>query len=471
MGNQPQQQFRNVVYLSDRSGTGAWREIWPLNQINCIAQSLGIQADYSQTPILDQNYYKGMNSVTVQRWISDSQVAMVIKFLKPLMDANAGFLKYEIDDLMFDGTILDETKRDFIEKKYGDISKNSIPFFNRGRAAFEGKQVQSNIRTMLNAADFVTVTTDYLKEVYHDVYGVPLENIIAVPNLLPKYLFGDRYEPSKKVKQFEKAKPKRKLRIGIVSSLSHFNIDNVRRDKDGKAVREQKQPDGSSKWINSDKVEVKFEDTSKITDDFDEIADVVRQTVNDFQWVFFGYCPPQIKDLADAKKVEVHGGLPIMNYPSMLENLQLQAIVAPIAKTTFNFCKSFIKTMEAAAIGVPLFATNCLPYSRVMPREQLFDDANELKKCLSQLQNMSSDSYKSMIERQWKWLNSPCKEGDFNLRNYWLEDNLNIHIDMLRIRSKTLHISMSSFVQQYEARMKKEAENTLFKNENILITK
>ena len=114
---------------------------------------------------------------------------------------------------------------------------------------------------------------------------------------------------------------------------------------------------------------MKFEDTSKITDDFDEIADVVRQTVNDFQWVFFGYCPPQIKDLADAKKVEVHGGLPIMNYPSMLENLQLQAIVAPIAKTTFNFCKSFIKTMEAAAIGVPLFATNCLPYSRVMPRE------------------------------------------------------------------------------------------------------
>ena len=201
---------------------------------------------------------------------------MVIKFLKPLMDANAGFLKYEIDDLMFDGTILDETKRDFIEKKYGDISKNSIPFFNRGRAAFEGKQVQSNIRTMLNAADFVTVTTDYLKEVYHDVYGVPLENIIAVPNLLPKYLFGDRYEPSKKVKQFEKAKPKRKLRIGIVSSLSHFNIDNVRRDKDGKAVREQKQPDGSSKWINSDKAEVKFEGTSKITDDFDEIADVVR---------------------------------------------------------------------------------------------------------------------------------------------------------------------------------------------------
>ena len=133
---------------------------------------------------------------------------------------------------------------------------------------------------MLLAADFVTVTTDYLKEVYHDFYDVPLENIIAVPNLLPKYLFGDRYDPERKLKQFSsnKAKP----RIGIVSSLSHFNVDNVRCDASGKAVREVKQKDGTSKWMREDNVEVKFEDTKRITDDFDEIVDCVRSTVNDF---------------------------------------------------------------------------------------------------------------------------------------------------------------------------------------------
>ena len=466
-----QQQFRNVVYLSDRGGTGSWRVVWPLSQINCVAQQLGIQADYSQTPILDQNYYKGMNSIKIQRWISDSQTQMVTKFLKPLMDANCGYLIYEIDDLMFDGTILDESQREFIEKKYGKTAENSIPRFNRGRKAFEGKQIQTNIKTMLNAADFVTVTTDYLKEVYHDIYGVPLENIIAVPNLLPKYLFGDRYEPSKKVKQFEKAKPKKQLRIGIVSSLSHFNIDNVRQDCTGKATRLQKRPDGTDVWINEDNVEVKFEDTTPIVDDFDEIATVVRQTVDDFKWVCFGYVPPQIKDLVDAKKIESYSGVPIMNYASMLENLQLQAIVAPIAKSTFNYSKSFIKTMEAAAIGVPLFATNCLPYSRVMPADQLFDTANDLKMRLSSLQSMSTDAYKGLIERQWKWLNSPCKEGSFNLKNFWLEDNLNVHIDMLRLRSKTLKVSMNAFSQQYEARKKKEAEDTIFKNKNILITK
>ena len=48
-------------------------------------------------------------------------------------------------------------------------------------------------------ADFVTVTTDYLKNFYHKHYGVPLENIISIPNLLPKWWFGDRYDPEKKV--------------------------------------------------------------------------------------------------------------------------------------------------------------------------------------------------------------------------------------------------------------------------------
>lgn len=67
-----------------------------------------------------------------------------------------------------------------------------------------------------------------------------------------------------------------------MSSLSHFNVDNVRQDKDGKAVREVKQKDGTSKWMREDNVEVKLEDTVKITDDFDDIADMVRATVNDF---------------------------------------------------------------------------------------------------------------------------------------------------------------------------------------------
>lgn len=123
-----------------------------------------------------------------------------------------------------------------------------IPKFNRGRKAFEGEAVQNNIRQILNAADFVTVTTDYIKNFYHEYYGVPLENILAVPNLLPKFLFGGKYHPAEATERFRKNKPK--PRIGIVSSLSHYNVDGVREDSNGLVVRKNKRSDGTEIWIN-----------------------------------------------------------------------------------------------------------------------------------------------------------------------------------------------------------------------------
>lgn len=316
-----------------------------------------------------------MTTVTCQRWISDQHRDIFCKYLKPLMDANSGWLMYAIDDNMADFC---------------------IPKYNRGRAAFEGEQVQTNIREMLNAADFIVTTTDYIKNFYHKHYGVPIENIIAAPNLLPKWWFGDRYDVDKKIEQFKKFKAK--PRIGIVSSLSHYNIDNVREDINGKAVRKQKKEDGTEVWINEDKIEISEAETKIITDDIDEILDCIRSTVNDVQWVFFGYCPDKLKDLVDSKKIEVHGGVPILNYPSKLENLQLQAIVAPIKDMEFNRCKSHIKYMECAALGVPLFASNYLPYNRVMPQSQLFSTGDELKKMILDLKFKSVGAYKNIIE-------------------------------------------------------------------------
>lgn len=249
---------------------------------------------------------------------------------------------------------------------------------------------------MLNTADFVVVTTDYIKQFYHNHYGVPLENIIAVPNLLPKWWFGDRYDPDAKLDQFRrnKAKP----RVGIVSSLSHYNVDNVRQDASGRAVRQRKRPDGTVVWVREDGIEVNEADTNYITDDIDEIIDCIRSTVDDFQWVFFGFCPPKLQDLVHKKKIEVHSGIAILNYPSVFHNLKLQAVVAPIKDMEFNRCKSHIKYMEAAALGVPLLASDSLPYSRVMPREQLFSSSQQLREMLVKLKFSSAGAYRQCVE-------------------------------------------------------------------------
>ena len=441
-------QYRNIVYLSDRSGTGKWRRIWPIQSLDCVAQNTNIQVDYSQTPILDENFYKGMTTVTVQRWISDQQKTIFCNFLKPILNRNNGWLIYEIDD---------------------NMASSEIPLFNRGRKAFEPFEVQNNIREMLNAADFVTVTTDYLKEFFHSHYGVPKDNIISIPNLLPRYLFDDRYNVDKKLSQFRqnKAKP----RIGIVSSLSHYNIDNVRKDSDGNACRKNTRPDGSEYWVSESGKELDYSETFQIYDDIDEIIDTIRSTINDFQWVFFGYCPPKLMDLAKAQKIEVHSGVPIMNYISKFDQLNLQAIIAPIAKIPFNFSKSFIKYMECAALGVPCFATNCEPYSRVMPKQQLFDTGDELKEKLFKLKYSSAKIYEDIITNQWQWLNSKHVEGDFTINNYWLEDNLNIWTNIFRLRPKTIQVSINIFANNYEQHKKTEQENTIFKTNDIEIIK
>ena len=436
-------QFRNLIYLSDRSGTAKWRRIWPIQQIDCMAQGTNIQADYSQTPVGQSDYYRGITSITVQRWITSEQTNVMKKFFKPICDANCGWLIYEIDDNMSD--------------KY-------IPLFNRGRAAFEGDVIQNNIKEMLNISDFVTVTTDYLKEFYHKEYDVPLENIIAIPNLLPRYLFGDRFELEKKVNQFKtfKAKP----RIGIVSSLSHYNIDNVREDLNGKAVRKTKKPDGTEIWINEDKQEISEDQTRIITDDIDEIIDGIRQTVKEFQWVFFGYLPPKLQDLADKKLVEVYSGVPIMNYASRFEQLNLQAVIAPIKNMEFNRCKSFIKYMECASLGVPCFASNYLPYNRIMPESQLFSSSQDLVEKLRKLKFASVGLYSQIILSQWKWLNSPTHEGDFDLKNFWLEDNIDIWLDLFRMRQKTVNMPLSYFVKQRNQRLEEEKKHLVFNGEN-----
>ena len=386
------------------------------------------------------------------------------------MDQYQGWLVYEIDDLMSDGTVLDESKRPFLEAKYGkDLSGLGIPKFNRGRVAFEGRKTQENIRELLNLADFVTVTTDYLKNVYHDLYDVPLENIVAIPNLLPRYLFGDRYDPARKAKDFGKHKDR--PRVGIVSSLSHYNAEGYRVDRKGLTCRKSSRPDGTTFWANEAKEEVPESETSELVDDIDAIAGCIRETVDDFQWVFLGFCPPKLADLAKAGKIEVHRGTTIMDYPSAFHRLNLHACVAAINPVPFNMCKSFIKTMECAALGVACFATDALPYSRVMPKERLFRTGGDLKRMLLDLKLRSPDRYRDILEEQWKWLNSPCEEGDFHLASFWLEDNLRIFTDLYRLRPKGYEVPLGNFSVQYAARKKLERENTIFKNDNILITR
>lgn len=433
-------QFNNVFFPSDVNGTGFWRGTMPIQTCWTMGPQTGVSNSVLCKPTTDQNFYRGLNMFMVQRLVNQQQEQMFMNMIAPYSDAFSFWTVYNIDDAMGD---------------------DEIPHYNRGRKAFANAQVQAGIKRMLNRADFVLTTTDHIKEYYHNHYEVPLENIICIPNLLPRWWIGSFFNPQFAVENWRKHQ--KKPRVGVISSLSHYNIDHVLEDKDNVVVNEIKNQDGTSKWVNEKGVEVKREDCHEAKDDLDLLLPTIEKTVDQVQWVFFGYAPPQLKKYIEEKKIEVYPGISIMNYPARLNSLHLNAIVAPVVDMEFNRCKSNIKWLEACAIGVPLYAQKINTYSNYMPESQLFADDRELTAKIEKLKFQSASVFEDKIMQQWRWLNSPAVECGWKLKNWWLEDNMEPWMKLFKMRHKSQTLSLAKYI---EAKKQREEQA---KTEPVLI--
>ena len=436
--------FENVFIPSDVNGTGFWRMLQPVMTGWSQGPGTHVRNSVLQKLTVDQNFYRGASMVMVQRLTDESGKILLNQFLKPLGHAFGFWTIYNIDDAMH---------------------YNDIPLYNRGRAAFLGDETQSRIGEMLRESDFILTTTSYIKEYYHRVYGVPLDHIIALPNLLPRWWAGGLYDRERKERQFVNSKKgKNRPRVGFISSLSHFNLDDVHRVKDGSGgAYKATLPNGAEIW-RDDNGNV-ISDTSLIErapDDLDLIEKTIRGTVDDVHWVIMGYTPPSLADLLQSGKVEYVPSIDIINYPKRLNSLQLQAVVAPLQDQEFNRCKSNIKCLECAATGVLLYASDIITYNRFLPPNQLFKtDGSDLTDKIKHLAyQMSTGAYVSAIERQWRWLNSPADEGDFKLKNWWMEDNFGIWLSLFKMQHKGSTVSFKMFRDTYEKLMVQQKEKS-----------
>lgn len=450
-------QFTNIFFPSDLNGTGCWRGTWPIQTIWALGPNTNINNTVSQLLTTEARYYQNLNMFMVQRLVNDQQEQIFNRLIVPMSEMNSFWTVYNIDDAMH----------------CDDIVK-----YNRGRKAFLGKS-QENIQKMLDNVDFILTTTDYIKEYYHRRYNVPLDKIICIPNYLPRWWIGDYYNKEESLTNFKNFK--RKMRVGMVSSLSHYNIEHIKQDQTGCVVWEEVQKDENGNpilgedgnpvkiWKNERGEEVDINTCTEVPDDLDIIIDCIRKTVDEFQWVFFGYAPPKLKDLIEQKKIEYHGGISILNYPAKLHALKLNAIVAPITNSEFNLCKSNIKYLESSAMGVPLFAQNLPTYSRYMPKFQLFDDSEDLYNKLMKLKYGSVGIYEKMIEQQWRFLNSPHEECGIKSPNWWLEDNIGVWIKLFSMRKKPQNVSLNKYIEvQNKLKEKNDPANILFNNDNGL---
>jgi len=184
----------------------------------------------------------------------------------------------------------------------------NIPDWNFAHDFYASKR--PFIEKIIGVCDGVVCSTEELKKVlspYNDNIGVS-------PNCLPKFIWG---EP------VPKPETEGKTRIMYAGSHNHFD---------------QKSDRG----------------------DFDSILiEYVKKTADDFQWIFVGGMPQSLKG---DERIINHFWRPVIEYPSFLKSLKPDIFLAPLDDNQFNASKSNIKALEAAALGIPLIASNREPY-------------------------------------------------------------------------------------------------------------
>ena len=304
---------RYVNYLADYSGCGHWRILWPEAVINARGDGM---SQSTTAMVTTPQWYTGVKAVKLQRQASSSQKELG-KFLKEVQKQHDFKILYEVDDVVF---------------------REVIPDYNKFKFAFDNDEIRQNCIDIINMVDEVTVTCDFMKQLYIEKTGQ--KKITVIPNFVPNSWMGQLFDPRKVERAYEQNK--KKPRILYTGSGAHYDVDNKVGGKD----------------------------------DLAQVRDFIRKTVNKYQWIFVGAFPPQLVDLVRDKKIEFYPWQPLLKYPYFIANLNAQLMVAPLLPNDFNKAKSDIKFIEACILGIPCLCQNIDTYFSA-PESLRFDTVEE----------------------------------------------------------------------------------------------
>ena len=355
------------IFPADSTGCDFYRNFAPRETIeHCIGD---VTFNTCRKFTIDMNFFKGVNVNVLQRQVSDSQCEYYLKFIIPMSRRCGSWIVYNIDDC---------------------IHKDDIPRYNKAWETYQSDGYMDNIKRMVNASDFLLVTTDELGKYYTDRFGVSEDNIIVIPNYVPYWWIGNFYDIEKKVRMFnEHVVKNHRPRIALIGAPAHY-------------------------------------DTNKkgLPNDITPILDYIKKTVKDYQWVVFGSKIPELQEYIDRKEIEYYRGIDILHYPDALNKLNLQYIVAPLADNVFNRCKSNIKLTESWSLGIGCAGQNICTYNKYT--KDVFDDGDSLDAILKR-DLASEEAFAKKLEENHKLMQS-----------WWLENHLDGWMKLYHLRQKPL---------------------------------
>jgi hypothetical protein len=303
---------RVVNYLADYSGCGHWRVLWPEQILNANQQ---LVSQSNTCMIFDPRWYEGVTAVKIQRQATSEQKKF-IEYLKTIQSQCGFKIIYEVDDVVF---------------------KECIPDYNRFKFAFDTEEIRQNCIDIINLADEVTVTCDYMKELYMEKTGK--KEITVIPNFPPFFWMGYLFNHSKICTSLDRNH--KKPRILYTGSGAHYDVDNKTGGKD----------------------------------DFEHVVKAIIDTRHKYQWVFMGAFPPPLGPYIKSGEIEFHPWQPLYQYPKKIYELDINLMIAPLQDNPFNKSKSDIKYIEACILGIPVICQNIVTYKDAMLK---FNSGDEL---------------------------------------------------------------------------------------------
>ncbi len=344
---------RFLNYYADYSGCGHWRMIWPEQVMNAHSKAV-----VHGTTVMnaDPRYYVDAKGVRIQRQATPQQLQFV-KFLRELADRHDSPCKgmrliYEIDDICF---------------------KEDIPEYNKYKPAFEDPEIRKSAQEMMAMCDEITVTCPFMRDYYKEKTGN--KNVTVIPNFMPKFWLGNLSNINRTMESYDKHK--RKPRILYAGSGAHFDVENRIKQKD----------------------------------DFYHVNEVIRKTVDKYQWVFLGAFPLPLRDLVESGKVEFHQWKRLYEYGKGLYDLNVNMLVAPLQDNIFNRSKSDLKYIESCALGLPIACQDMCTYENAPIK---FKTGAEM---IDQIDRTLQD------RKRYKAI---CKRANQYADTRWLEDDKNI---------------------------------------------
>ncbi len=393
--------FIVVNYPADTSGCYFYRMLAP----RLAVQSCITNVTFTETSrfIGDPEWFNDVNLCHLQRQVNDVQCDYYTKFIVPVSQRTGMWVVYNIDDA---------------------VGMDDIPKYNSAWEAYQDPKLMKNVSMMMQQSDFILVTTEYLKNYYVTKFGVDPKKTLVIPNYLPKWWLGQYYDLQRSLNNYDKNK--KKPRIGVIASSTHYDIHNK---NDG-------------------------------IDDFTHIIPFIKRTMDKYRWVFVGCVPQQLQSPEFKGKFDLVRGENIMNYPDLIGSINCQVIVQPLLNNEFNRCKSNIKFLEAAALGTPLIAQRLNIYEPYT--DLLFDDSAELQEQLDNVLS-SRDKFKSIIKKQRKELDNG-RGG----KGWWLENNLEDWAQFYRLTKKCLNIDLNLILEQEKQQETQKEQEEISKDLEII---